>query len=130
MEPGIALIVTTPQEMSLVDCRRAINMAKKVGIQKVALVENMSGLRCPKCGQLIEIFGRGGGERAARELEVSFLGSVPINLKAREGADEGKPIILVDENADISRALFEIADGIIALVGDHQHQAGVTSHVT
>jgi Mrp family chromosome partitioning ATPase len=130
MEPGIALVVTTPQEMSLVDCRRAINMAKKVGIQKVALVENMAGLRCPKCGQLIEIFGSGGGDRAARELEVAFLGSVPINLKAREGADEGKPIILVDEDADISRALFEIADGIIALAGDHQPQAGVTTHVT
>jgi len=130
MEPGIALIVTTPQEMSLIDSRRAVNMAKKVGISKIVLVENMSGLRCPKCGQLIEVFGSGGGARAARELQIPFLGSVPINLKAREGADEGKPIILTDENADISMALLKIADGIIALAGDHQSQARGSQRVS
>jgi ATP-binding protein involved in chromosome partitioning len=123
MEPGIALIVTTPQEMSLIDSRRAINMAKKVGIEKIALVENMSGLRCPKCGQFIEVFGSGGGTKAARDLRIPFLGSVPINLKAREGADEGKPIILTDANADISLALLKIADGIMSLAGDQEPQS-------
>jgi ATP-binding protein involved in chromosome partitioning len=122
MEPGIAVIVTTPQAMSLIDSRRAVNMAKKVGISKIALVENMSGLRCPKCGQLIEVFGSGGGAMAARELQIPFLGSVPINLKAREEADEGRPIILSDESADISLALLKIADGIIGLAGDQEPQ--------
>jgi ATP-binding protein involved in chromosome partitioning len=115
MEPSVAIIVTTPQEMSLIDSRRAINMAKKMGITRIGVVENMSGLRCPKCGHEIDLFGSGGGERAARELNVHFLGKVPINLKARAGADEGRPIILEDEQADISQALLRVADELIKL---------------
>jgi Mrp family chromosome partitioning ATPase len=123
MEPHIAIIVTTPQEMSLIDSRRAINMARKMGIEKIALVENMSGLRCPKCGQLIEVFSSGGGVRTARELKIPNLGSIPINLKARESADDGKPVILDDENADISLEMFRIADGVISLAADHHTKA-------
>jgi len=115
MEPDVAIIVTTPQEMSLIDSRRAINMAKKMGIARIGVVENMSGLRCPKCGHEIDLFGSGGGERAARELNVHFLGKVPISLRARAGADEGRPIILEDEEADISQALLGVADGVAKL---------------
>lgn len=123
MEPTIAVVVTTPQEMSLIDSRRAINMAKKMEIGKVALVENMSGLRCPKCGQLIEVFGSGGGAKTAQKLQIPILGSIPINLRAREIADKGMPIILDDENADISLAIFRIADGIMKLAANHKTQA-------
>jgi len=117
MQPTAAVIVTTPQEMSLIDSRRAVNMAKKMEIQKIGIVENMSGLRCPNCGQLIDVFGSGGGERTAENLKVKFLGRVPINLKAREGADQGKPVVLEDEQADISQALLKVADEIIKLLG-------------
>jgi Mrp family chromosome partitioning ATPase len=115
MEPDLAVIVTTPQEMSLIDSRRAINMAKKVDIAKIAVVENMSGLRCPKCGHLIDIFGTGGGERVARELGVGFLGRVPMDLKAREGADHGQPIVLSDQAADISQALARVAETVVRI---------------
>ena len=115
MEPQVAVVVTTPQELSLIDGRRAINMAKKMGIAKIGVVENMSGLRCPHCGHLIELFGSGGGERAARELGVHFLGKVPIDLRAREGADEGRPILLEDEGAEISLSLLQVAEAVVEL---------------
>ncbi len=115
MEPQLAVIVTTPQEMALIDSRRAINMAKKMGIPKIGVVENMSGLRCPHCGKEIDLFGTGGGERAARELNVHFLGKIPLDLKTREGADEGRPILLEDEEAEISQALLQVADKVITL---------------
>jgi ATP-binding protein involved in chromosome partitioning len=116
MEPEMAVIVTTPQEMALIDSRRAINMAKRMGIPKIGVVENMSGLKCPKCGHEIEPFGSGGGEQAALDLGVHFLGKVPFDLRARQGADLGRPIILEDEGADISIALKEIADRIEELL--------------
>lgn len=115
MEPQVALVVTTPQEMSLIDSRRAINMAKKMGIARIGVVENMSGFRCPECGHQIDLFGSGGGERAARQLNVHFLGKLPINLEARAGADEGKPVVLADEQADISQALLEVAAAVVKL---------------
>jgi len=115
MEPQVAVVVTTPQELSLIDGRRAINMAKKMGIAKIGVVENMSGLRCPECGHEINLFGSGGGERAARELGVHFLGKVPIDLRAREGADEGRPILLEDEGAEISLSLLQVAEAVVEL---------------
>ena len=72
--------------------------------------------RCPDCGHLIEVFGSGGGERVARELGVEFLGRVPIDLKAREEADRGRPILLCDDRADISRAFLSIAESVAALM--------------
>jgi ATP-binding protein involved in chromosome partitioning len=115
MEPTMAVVVTTPQEMSLIDSRRAINMAKKMDIAHIGIVENMSGLHCPECGHAMELFGSGGGQRVASEMGVRLLGSVPISMKARAGADAGRPIVLEDEEAAISKALADIAT---ALVGE------------
>ncbi len=116
MGPEMAVIVTTPQEVSLIDSRRAINMAKRMGIPKIGVVENMAGFKCPNCGYEIELFGSGGGEQAALDLGVHFLGRIPFNLKARQGADCGRPIILEDEEADISIALEQIADRVEELL--------------
>lgn len=116
MEPELAVIVTTPQEVSLIDARRAINMAKRMGIPRIGVVENMAGFKCPNCGHAIEPFGSGGGERAAQDLGVHFLGRVPFELRAREGADRGRPIILEDEGTDISIALKQIADRVEELL--------------
>jgi ATP-binding protein involved in chromosome partitioning len=113
MEPRMAVVVTTPQEMSLIDSRRAINMAKQTGISRIGIVENMSGLRCPECGHTMEIFGSGGGKKVAEEMGVSLLGSVPISLRARAGADEGRPIVLEDEQASISQALASVATAMV-----------------
>jgi len=108
MKPDMAIIVTTPQELSLIDSARAISMAKKMNIPKIALIENMSGLICPKCGHRIELFGIGGGKKQAEEMNIVFLGAIPINLEARKLADEGKPIVIENEKADISATIFRI----------------------
>ena len=112
MEPDMAIIVTTPQELSLIDSARAISMAKKMEIPKIALIENMSGLICPECGHRIDLFGAGGGKKQAEEMNITFLGAIPINLEARKLADEGKPIIIENEKADISVTIFHIVKEI------------------
>lgn len=114
MEPELAIIVTTPQEVSLVDSRRAINMANKMKIAKVGVIENMSGLVCPECGFRIDLFGSGGGRKQAREMRVSFLGSLPFDIEARKSADEGKPMPLENVEAGLSRAMLEIVNKIEA----------------
>lgn len=116
MEPELAIIVTTPQEVSLIDSARAINMAKKMEVPRIALIENMSGLICPECGSRIDLFGTGGGKKQAEEMIVTFLGSIPINIRARQLADEGKPIILEDTESDISKSIKRIVDKIEKLV--------------
>ena len=108
IEPDMAIIVTTPQEVSLIDSARAIDMAKKMEIPRIAIIENMSGLVCPKCGSKIELFGTGGGKKQAKETNITFLGAIPINLQARKLADEGKPIIIENKEADISFTISQI----------------------
>jgi ATP-binding protein involved in chromosome partitioning len=112
MKPDMAVIVTTPQEVSLIDSARAISMAKKMKIPHIALIENMSGLICPKCGHKIDLFGIGGGKKQAEQMNISFLGAIPINIEARKLADEGKSIVLEKKNADMSLAIFEIVNKI------------------
>ena len=112
MKPEMAIIVTTPQEVSLIDSARAISMAKKMNIPKITLIENMSGLICPKCGHRIELFGIGGGKKQAKEMNIAFLGAIPINLEVRKLADEGKPIVIENKEADISVMFFHIVKEI------------------
>ncbi len=116
MEPEMAIIVTTPQEVSLIDSARAISMAKKMNIPHITLIENMSGLICPECGHRIDLFGTGGGKKQAEEMDVDFLGEIPINIQARQLADEGKPVILENAKSDISIALMGIVKKIDDLV--------------
>jgi ATP-binding protein involved in chromosome partitioning len=112
MEPDMAIIVTTPQDLSLIDSARAISMAKKMEIPQIAVIENMSGLICPECGHRIELFGAGGGKKQAEEMNISFLGAIPVNLEVRKLADEGKPVIIENREADISVTIFNIVKEI------------------
>jgi len=112
MEPDLAIIVTTPQEVSLIDSARAINMAKKMEIPNIGVIENMSGLKCPKCGARIEPFGTGGGKKQAEELMVSFLGELPMDIEARRMADNGKLIVYEKKEAAISIAILDIVKRI------------------
>ena len=107
--PQMAIIVTTPQEVALIDARRAANMAKKMEIAQIGVVENMSGLICPHCGAQIDLFGAGGGEREAKKLSLLFLGKIPIDPSVRVEADAGRPIVLANPEATISQAFFAIA---------------------
>ncbi|ADG12791.1 ATPase-like, ParA/MinD [Methanocaldococcus infernus ME] len=91
-----AIIVTTPEELSVLDVRKSISMAKMLKVPILGIIENMSGFVCPKCGELTYIFGVGGGEKAAKEFGVDFLGRIPIDIKAREAQDKGVPMVLMD----------------------------------
>lgn len=107
--PEMAIVVTTPQEVALIDARRATNMAKKLEIKNIGIVENMSGLICPHCGERIDLFGSGGGEKEAQKLGVSFLGRIPIDPQVRAEADNGRPIVLQAPESPISTAFVAMA---------------------
>ena len=110
--PRIAVVVTTPQEVALIDARRAIGFARKLEIPEIGIVENMSGLSCPHCGGRIDLFGSGGGAREAERQKVTFLGTIPIDLRTREGGDSGRPIVLVDPSCEVSAAFEAIAAAV------------------
>lgn len=112
MKPDMAIVVTTPQSVSLIDSARAIDMAKTIGIPKIAVIENMSGLVCPACGHRIDLFGIGGGKQQAMEMDVDFLGAIPINPEARILADEGKAVVIENQQADITITITKIVEEI------------------
>ncbi len=89
-----AIIVTTPQDIALIDARKGLKMFEKVGIPILGLVENMSIHICSKCGHEEHIFGHGGGEQMCKDYETEFLGALPLELAIREMADSGKPTVV------------------------------------
>lgn len=89
--PAGAVIVSTPQDLALIDARRAIDLFVKAGVPVIGLVENMSGYACPHCGEVSDPFGRGGAEAAAAELGIPFLGRVPLTMAIRAASDAGEP---------------------------------------
>jgi ATP-binding protein involved in chromosome partitioning len=108
-----AVIVTTPQEVSLIDARKAIGMFDKVNVRTLGVVENMSGFICPDCGHEHDIFGSGGGTKIARELELEVLGRIPLEPAVRTGSDAGVPITSPQhpdgENSRAGAALREVS---------------------
>jgi len=89
--PAGAVIVSTPQDLALIDARRAIDLFQKAGIPIIGLIENMAGYACPHCGEVSDPFGQGGAEGAARELGIPFLGRIPLDIAIRTGSDAGLP---------------------------------------
>ena len=112
LKGAYVIIVTTPQEVALLDSRKAVNMAKQMKIPVLGIIENMSGLTCPKCGEKINLFGQGGGEKAAKDLEVPFLGAIPIDPKIREEEDKGEPYIVKHSDAEAAKAFDTIVQKI------------------
>src|SRR4030066_1658758 len=104
-----AVIVTTPQDIALLDARRALKMFEKVEIPVLGVVENMSTHICSKCGHEEHIFGEGGGSRMAADYDVDFLGALPLDIRIREGADAGKPTAIADPECQTSRTYRDIA---------------------
>ena len=97
-----AVIVTTPQDIALLDARKAYRMFEKVKIEVLGIVENMSVHICSQCGHQEHIFGQGGGERMASEYEISYLGGVPLDIQIRSDADGGKPTVVSDPDGELS----------------------------
>jgi ATP-binding protein involved in chromosome partitioning len=107
-----ALIVTTPQDVALIDARKGLAMFRKVDVPVLGLVENMASFVCPHCGQETAIFRAGGGERTARELGVPFLGSIPLDAAIAEGGDEGNPIVVAQPHSAHAQAFERLAAAI------------------
>ncbi len=111
-----AVIVTTPQEVALLDARKCINFAKQLGMNVLGIIENMSGLICPHCGKAINLFKEGGGEKTAGDFRIPFLGKVAIEPKIVETGDRGTPFILEHPDSPASKAFEEIVGTIISLL--------------
>jgi ATP-binding protein involved in chromosome partitioning len=111
-----AVVVTTPQGVSVSDVRKAVAMFRQLNIPVLGAIENMSWFECPHCGEKTEIFGRGGGEKMAAELMIPFLGAVPIDTRVRSGGDEGQPIVAAAPESPAARAFVELAGKVAAQV--------------
>ncbi len=112
--PGItgAVIVTTPQDVAILDARKSVLFAKELNIPVVGIIENMSGFVCPHCHHEINIFKSGGGEKAAKELDVPFLGRIPLDPELVNLADSGKPFVSLEEKTEAAKAFLEIINKI------------------
>ena len=110
------IIVTTPQDVALLDSRKAVTFARSLKTPVIGIVENMSGLACPYCGKEINLFKSGGGENAAREMGVPFLGKIPIDPKIVETGDSGEPFIIKYPDSDSAKAFENIIRKIESLV--------------
>src|SRR5258706_10880152 len=124
------LIVTTPQEAASKVAARAGKMTEQVNLQVLGVVENMSYFLCPSCGEKHRIFGEGGGKELASDLGVPLLGEIPIDERLREGADEGKPVVVTEPDSPAAIAITAIAKQIAkqgpALKGNRRPVLGMT----
>ena len=104
-----AVIVSTPQDLALIDARKGLNMFKKVNVPVLGIVENMSTFVCPHCGERSDIFGHGGAKAEAARLGVPFLGEVPLTMAVRQTSDEGKPVVATDPDSEVAKVYRDIA---------------------
>src|SRR3989344_5498525 len=109
-----AIIVTTPQDIALLDARKGLKMFEKVDIPVIGVIENMSTHICSKCGHEEHIFGKGGGERMSEQNDVDFLGALPLDIRIREETDSGRPTVVADPECRISQIYRDIARRVAA----------------
>jgi len=115
-----AVIVTTPQDIALLDARKGLKMFEKVGIPILGIVENMSIHICGNCGHAEHIFGQGGAERMCKEYGSEFLGGLPLDIKIREQADSGKPTVVADPDGAVAEIYRKIARRVAVKIGEMQ----------
>jgi len=108
-----AVVVTTPQEVSLMDSRKAVVFALKLNLKVMGIIENMSGMVCPHCGKRIDLFKEGGGNKAALELGIPFLGKIPLDPQIVISGDEGKPFVASQPESEASKAFMKIVENIM-----------------
>ena len=112
-----AVIVSTPQDLSLIDAKKGLNMFRKVEVPVLGIVENMSYFHCPHCGERSDIFSHGGAAQAATQMGVDFLGEIPLDMAIRAGGDDGTPITAADPDGAHAQAYRAIAEKIWTKVG-------------
>jgi Mrp family chromosome partitioning ATPase len=108
-KPLWAVVVTTPQDVALLDSRKSVVFAQTTEMNMLGIVENMSGFACPHCGERIDLFKTGGGQKAALDLQVPFLGAIPIDPQVVNAGDSGRPAVLLDEQSPTSHAFTRLA---------------------
>lgn len=109
---ALCVAVTTPQEISLADVRKAINFLHHAESKALGVVENMSGLICPHCHQEIDLFKKGGGEELAKHYEIPFLGAIPLDPATVVAADKGMPVVYLEQDCPAKQAFLQLADAI------------------
>lgn len=111
-----AVIVTTPQDVATMDAKKAASFIQKLGLPVIGVIENMSGMTCPHCGELISIFGSGGGRKAAEELKIPFLGSIPLDPAMVIAGDEGRPFIHNVSGSPTVKAVKLVMENLVAQI--------------
>jgi len=111
-----AVIVTTPQDVSTLDSTKAITFVEMLKMEVLGVIENMSGMACPHCGEVIDLFGKGGGERIAHEHNVPFLGSIPLDPEMRKAGDEGRPFIIRRGDSPSWQAINQVMEHLVQVV--------------
>jgi len=126
-----AVVVTTPQDVALIDARKGLAMFRKVNVPVLGIIENMSFFICNHCGEREEIFGHGGGRKTAELLGVPFLGEIPIDPKVVVGGDSGEPIVVLDPTSAAAQAFRQLAVAVSQQVesGHAGHTHAVGEHV-
>jgi len=119
-----AVIVTTPQDLSLQDVRKSINFCRQLNIPVLGVIENMSGLVCPHCQKMIEVFKSGGGENMASEMGVPFLGRIPMDPQIVGGSDEGKPFVYHHRETESAEAFIRAIQPVLQLQEQGRPDAG------
>jgi ATP-binding protein involved in chromosome partitioning len=119
-----AVIVSTPQDLALIDARKGLNMFRRVDVPVLGIVENMSYFLCPHCGERSEIFGHGGAREEAKRLETPFLGEVPLDMNIRLTSDAGTPIVVAEPDGVHARIYREIAGRVWQGVGSERTTGG------
>jgi ATP-binding protein involved in chromosome partitioning len=122
-----AIVVTTPQQVSLADSRRAVRMYQKLNIPPLGLVENMSFYECTNCHHEAHIFGHGGGEAIAAQLNVPFLGRLPLYEPIRVGSDRGIPLVIAEPDSSGTRAFVEVAETVMSQLAVAAHRAAIAN---
>ena len=118
-----AIIVSTPQDLALIDARKGLNMFLKVNVPVLGLIENMSHFHCPSCGERSDIFGHGGARDEADRLGMPFLGEVPLQIEIRATSDAGTPIVASQPDSPQAASYFDIADALISSLSNSQQEA-------
>ena len=113
-----AVIVTTPQDIALIDARKGLKMFEKVGVPILGIVENMAIHVCSNCGHAEHIFGQGGGERMAKEYDIEYLGGLPLDIRIREQADSGKPTVVADPDSEVAAIYRQIARRVAVKIAE------------
>jgi ATP-binding protein involved in chromosome partitioning len=115
-----AIIVSTPQDLALIDARKGLNMFKRVNVPLLGIIENMSYFICPHCGARSDIFSHGGGKAEAEQLGVPFLGDIPLDMKIRETSDSGHPLVATEPDSAHAKAYRAVATAVWDAVNSAQ----------